>query len=230
MAVTTGYLDGAAARNTAFARAERHSRIVAIARKALPVAGVAALLAFVVAARLTAPAGLDFTVARTTVKRNAIVMDHPVLTGYDTDNRKYRVSADRAVQNLSSPDQVRLENIRAEVTVEGRGGAVVSARGGDYDNARGTLALYGGLALDSDDGIRVRMKNADIDFAGGALVTKNPVTIIYKDSETSADAMTASDGGNVIVLSGRVHTRLMPPKRQSAIPLADRPAPSGETQ
>jgi lipopolysaccharide export system protein LptC len=235
MVVTTGFFDGAAERHAAFASAERHSRIVAIMRKALPFAGVAALLAFVVAARLAAPGGPDFTVARTTIERNAIVMDHPVLTGYDTDNRKYRVSADRAVQNLASPNQVRLEGIRAEVTVEGRGGAVIAAKGGDYDNTRGTLALYGGLALDSDDGVRVRMKNADIDFGNGALVTKNPVTIIYRDSETSADAMTASDGGNVIVLSGRVHTRLMPPKRQSAGPTLggpskDGPATSGETQ
>jgi len=230
MAVTTGYLDGAAERNTAFASAERHSRLVAILRKALPFAGIAALLAFVVAARLSAPGGPDFTVARTTIERNAIVMDHPVLTGYDTDNRKYRVSADRAVQNLTSPEQVRLEGIRAEVTVEGRGGAVVTAKGGDYDNTRGSLALYGGLALDSEDGVRVRMKNADIDFGNGALATKNPVTIIYRDMETSADAMTASDGGNVIVLSGRVQTRLMPPKRKSGELSKDKPAPSGETQ
>ena len=230
MAVTTGYLDGAAERHVAFASAERHSRIVAILRKVLPFAGVAALLAFVVAARLSAPGGPDFTVARTTIERNAIVMDHPVLTGYDTDNRKYRVSADRAIQNLTSPDQVRLEGIRAEVTVEGRGGAIVTAKGGDYDNTRGTLALYGGLSLESDDGIRVDMKNADIDFSSGNLVTKNPVTIIYQDSETSADAMTATDGGNVIVLSGRVQTRLMPPKRQPGEPAKVNPAPSGETQ
>jgi len=230
MAVTTGYLDGAAERHVAFASAERHSRRVAILRMALPVAGIAALLAFVVAARLSAPGGPDFTVARTTIERNAIVMEQPVLTGYDTDNRQYRVSADHAVQNLTTPNQVRLEGIRAEVTVERRGGAVVTAKGGDYDNAGGTLALYGGLALDSDDGIRVRMKNADIDFAGGTLVTKNPVTIIYEDSETTADAMTAADGGNVIVLSGRVQTRLMPPKRKSGGSPEGKPAPSGETQ
>ncbi len=230
MAVTTGYLDGAVERQAAFADARRHSRRVAILRKALPVAGAGALLAFVVAARLAAPGGPDFSVARTTIERNAIVMDQPVLTGYDSDNRQYRISADRAVQNLATPDRVRLEGIRAEVTVEGRGGAVVTARGGDYDNTRGTLALYGGLALDSDDGIRVRMKNADIDFASGSLVSKNPVTVIYQDSETTADAMTATDGGNVIVLIGRVQTRLMPPKRQSGGSFDNEAAPSGETQ
>lgn len=230
MAVTTGYLDGAAERGAAFAKAERHSRLVAILRKALPFAGIAALLAFIVAARLSAPGGPDFTVARTMIERNAIVMDQPVLTGYDSDNRQYRVSADRAVQNLTSPNQVRLEEIRAEVTVEGRGGAVITAKGGDYDNRRGTLALYGGLTLDSDDGVHVRMKNADIDFASGTLVTKNPVTITYQDSETSADAMTATDGGTVIVLSGRVQTRLMPPKRQTASPSKAKPAPSGAMQ
>jgi len=224
MAVTTGYFDGVGARQAAFVSAERHSRVVAVLRKVLPFAGVAALLAFVVAARLSAPAGLDFTVAKTTIERNAIVMDRPVLTGYDTDNRKYRVSADRAIQNLTSPDQVRLEGIRAEVTVEERGGAVVTAKGGDYDNTRSTLALYGGLSLESDDGIRIGMKNADINFRSGTMVTKNPVTINYQDSETTADAMTATDGGNVIVLSGRVQTLLMPPKRKPAGPsLAGQP-------
>ncbi len=232
MVLTTGYLDGAPERHAAFACAERHSRIVAILRKALPIAGVAALLAFVVAARLLAPSGVDFTVARTTIKRNTIVMDRPVLTGYDTDNREYRVSADRAVQNMASPDRVRLEEIRAEVMIEGRGGAVITAKGGDYDNSRGTLALYGGLTLESDDGIRIRMKNADIDFANATLTTKNPVTILYQDSETSADSMTATDGGNVIVLRGRVQTRLMPPKRKSASPPSaspskDKPVTSG---
>ena len=230
MAVTTGYLDGAAERGAAFAKAERHSRLVAILRKALPFAGIAALLAFIVAARLSAPGGPDFTVARTMIERNAIVMDQPVLTGYDSENRQYRVSADRAIQNLTSPNQVRLEAIRAEVMVDGRGGVVITAKGGDYDNRRGTLMLYGGLTLDSDDGVHVRMKNADIDFGGGTLVTKNPVTITYQGSETSADVMTATDGGTVIVLSGRVQTRLMPPKRQSTSPSKSKPAPLGAIQ
>ena len=230
MAVATGYLDGRAAREAAFASARRHSRRVAFLRRVLPFAGVAALFAMVVAARLAAPSGLDLTVARTTIERNAIVMDHPVLTGYDSDNRKYRVSADRAVQNLTSPDKVRLEIIRAEVAVEGRGGAVVTAKGGDYDNTDSTLALYGGLTLNSDDGIQVRMKNADIDFARRALVTRNPVTIIYQDSQTTADSMAATEGGKVIVFEGRVQTRLMPPKRETGRPSRQEPAPSGESQ
>ncbi|TDI57652.1 MAG: LPS export ABC transporter periplasmic protein LptC [Alphaproteobacteria bacterium] len=223
MTVTTGYLDGAPGRHATFASAQRHSRMVAILRKALPFVGVAALLAFVVVARLSAPGRPDFTVARTTIERNTIVMDRPVLTGYDTDNREYRVSADRAIQKMAAPNQVRLEEIRAEVTIRGRDGVVITAKGGDYDHSRGTLALYGGLTVDSDDGIRVRMKNADIDFANRTLTTKNPVSILNQDSETTADAMTVTDGGNVIVLSGRVQTRLMSPKRKSASPSSSGP-------
>ena len=140
-------------------------------------------------------------------------MDRPELTGFDKQNRRYKVSAVQAVQSITSPSQIRLNDISAEVTLPEQGSATITAGGGDYDNSKSILKLIGGISVDSSLGYKVSMKNAEIDLQAGSLVSKNPVTVRYQDSEITGNTMTVSDGGKVIVLEGRVQSSLMPPKR-----------------
>jgi lipopolysaccharide export system protein LptC len=200
-------------RQRAFQSARRHSRRVRRLRIVLPVAGTLVILAFVAITRIGLPEDLDLSVARLSVTRNSIIMDDPHLTGFDADNRRYSVHADRAVQALSRADQVRLENIEAEVEVPGQGAATITAAAGDYDNADSTLKLSGGIEVDSTEGYSLRMEDADIDLRGGKMNSPNPVSVRYQDSETTGQSISVTGGGRVIVLEGGVRTTLMPPKR-----------------
>ncbi len=202
-------------RRRIFEAARRHSRLVRRLRLLLPAAGVLVVVAFAIATRFALPENLDLSAASLSVTRNSIIMDNPHLTGFDADGREYSVQADRAVQALTSPDRVRLEQIEADVTAPGHGTAKIAAEAGEYDNKHGTLDLQGGIAVDSSQGYAVEMQGADVDLRGGTMASPNPVTVRYQDSETTGRSISVTESGRVIVLEGGVRTILMPPKRDA---------------
>lgn len=203
-------------RRNAFLAARRHSRFVRRMRFMLPAGAVVAILVMVVVARISLPMGLDLSLAKLSVTRNAVIMDNPHLTGFDEDGREYTVRADRAIQQIAAPDMVNLETIEAQITTDSQGTATVTARSGDYDNSAGTLSLDGGIAVDSSQGYSLRLENADIDLENGTLVSTSPVSVRYQDSETTGQGLSVTGGGKSIIIEGSVRTRLMPPKRDAA--------------
>jgi lipopolysaccharide export system protein LptC len=200
-------------RQQAFQAARRHSRLVRRLRIALPVSGSLVIAGFVIVTRLSLPGNIVLSAARLSVTSNSIIMENPHMTGFDADKREYSVKADRAIQQLTNPDAVRLEQITATVKVAGQGTATITAGSGDYDNTESTLKLHGGIAVESSEGYALKMSDADIDLRGGTLASVNPVTISYQDSTTTGESISVSGGGQVIVLDGGVRTTLMPPKR-----------------
>ena len=200
-------------RQQAFQAARRHSRLVRRLRVILPVCGTLVIVGFVVVTHFSLPANVDLSAARLSVTSNSIIMDNPHLTGFDADKREYSVRADRAIQQLTNPDAVRLEEITATVKVAGQGTATITAGAGDYDNTESTLKLHGGIAVQSSEGYALKMTDAEIDLRGGTMASTKPVTISYEDSTTTGESISVSRGGQVIVLDGGVRTTLMPPKR-----------------
>jgi lipopolysaccharide export system protein LptC len=203
------------ARRHVLAAARRHSRLVRWLRIVLPL-GSAAIGGFVlVAAHFGLPGAIDLSAARLTVTRNAIIMEQPRVTGFDRDQREYSVAADRAIQPLTSPDEVRLEAIQAELMAAGQGGTKISAEAADYDHSDRKLLLHGAIVVNSASGYELSMTEALVDFAAGTMATPNPTTVRYQDSEVSAQSMSVSDGGELIVFEGQVRTLLMPPKSET---------------
>ena len=139
-------------RGRAFLAARRHTRLVRALRVLLPVGGSARGRGFFVKVDLGLPGDLDLSAASLSVTRNSIIMDHPHLTGFAGDGREYSLSADRAIQPLSNPGQVRLEEIEAKVTQPARATTSVTAEAGDYDHEKSTIKLLGPIAVDSADG------------------------------------------------------------------------------
>ena len=207
---------GREARRRAFARARRHSRRVVLLRLLLPVGGLVAVAGFVVKAHVGMPGDLDLSAASLSVTKNSIIMNHPHLTGFGGDKRGYSLSANRAIQPLSTPGQVRLEEIIAKVTGTDQGETNITAEAGDYDHDKNTLKLLGEIAVDSAEGYRLRMTDAHIDFGANTMATDNPVSIGYGDSKITGERMSVSNGGKTIVVEGNVRTIVMPPKRAAA--------------
>jgi lipopolysaccharide export system protein LptC len=211
------------ARQRAFAAARRHSRLVRLLRVLLPVGGAAVIAVFVLVAKLGLPGPIDLSAARLSVTRNSVIMEEPRITGFDRAQQEYSVSADRAIQPLTRPDQVRLERIEAKLLTTGQGATTITAEAGEYDHSDRTLRLRGSILVDSAAGYSLSMTDADIDFGAGTFATANPTTARYQDSEISAQRLSVSEGGDRIVFEGAVRTVLMPPKRE---PAAN--APAGE--
>jgi lipopolysaccharide export system protein LptC len=204
---------GREARRRAFALARRHSRGVVLLRVLLPVGGLLAVAGFLVKAHFGFPGDFDLAAASLSVTKNSIIMDHPHLTGFGGDKRGYSLSADRAIQPLNAPGQVRLEEIIAKVTGTNQGETSITAEAGDYDHEKNTLQLLGAIAVDSAEGYRLRMTDAQVDFGANTMVTDHPISIGYGDSKITGERMSISNGGKTIVIEGNVHTTVMPPKR-----------------
>ena len=211
---------GSAGRGRAFLAARRHTRLVRILRVLLPVGGFLAAAAFFVKVDLGLPGDLDLSSANLTVTRNSIIMDNPHLTGFAGNGREYSLSADRAIQPISSPGQVRLESIEAKISQPGRGTTSVTAEAGDYDHEKSSIKLLGSIEVNSSDGYKLDMTDAEVDFSAGTLVSDNPISVGYGDSEVAGKRLSVGDGGKHIVIEGGVRTVLMPPKRQTPAPPA----------
>ena len=214
----------ASRRASAFAAARRHTRYVRLLRKALPASCLAVLVSVVVLARASIPEGLDFSMARTTISNGAVVMHQPRLTGYDKENRSYRVSAETASQKLTNPDEVDLTKVVAEVRAPDRGEIIMRAGGGSLVNGEGRLLLHGGVEVESADGYSIRLDEVEVHFNEGRLASDSPVAITYTEGHTSAESLTVTDNGKLVVLEGRVKTTFRAPA--AAVPAAAAPATS----
>lgn len=206
----------------AFAAARRHSLRVRVLRILLPILGVATIAGFVIAARLAFPVNFDLEAARLSVTKNSIIMDRPHLTGFDRRHREYSLAANRAIQPLSNPRQVRLEAIEASVQAADGSVTTIKAETGDYDQSNSRLRLLGAITVDSAEGYVLRMTDAEVNFSDRTLVSENPVTIGYGESHISGKRLSVSDGGKLIVIDGDVRTTLLPPKNP---PVANAPRP-----
>ncbi|MBZ8133754.1 LPS export ABC transporter periplasmic protein LptC [Afifella sp. IM 167] len=203
-------------RTAAYRAARRHSLFVRVLRFALPVTGFAALAGMVYLGQLSPGEQFDLSIAKTTIAKNAIIMDNPKLTGFDRFEREFRLEADRAIQKFATPDAVTLENIVAYITAPGRGPVEIEARNADFDNAAGALVLDGDVNVDSTDGYGMLLHDAKIDTKNSTLSSPNPVVVTYRDSRTTGDTIGATEGGRHIVIEGNVRTHLMPPNRDKA--------------
>lgn len=205
-----------AERQRAFKRAWRNSRKVRALRVIFPLAGLLVLGGLAAFVNLGLPGDIDLNAAKLSVTRNSIIMDNPHLTGFDGDRREYSLTADRAIQLLNAPGEVRLERIEARVSNAGEGTSKVVAEAGDYNHQKRTARLLGGVSVDSAEGYRLRMTDAHLDFETGSIVSDGSVAITYADSQITGSRLSVSEHGNVIVIDGSVRTTLMPPKRPAA--------------
>jgi lipopolysaccharide export system protein LptC len=217
MALTATFGDASetTSRGRAFTRARRHSRRVRVLRYLLPLVGVLAIAGFAVKAHLSFPGVPDISRAGLTVTRSSIIMDRPRLTGFTGDAREYSVAADRAIQPFGNPSEVRLETLEATLLSPDRGATKIAAETGDYDHAKNTLRLFGVINIDSAEGYRLTMRDADIDFGAETMKSENPVKIGYEDSEITGNSLSISDGGKHIVVEGRVRTTVLPSKQEA---------------
>ena len=113
-------------RERAFQSRERHSRVVGILRKVLPVLAVLVLATYFISTRLSVTVGdMTASISGIEVADGNLRMVNPKLQGADKKNGAYVVSADYADQDIKNPKIVKLHAIKADLstasTAAGRG-------------------------------------------------------------------------------------------------------------
>lgn len=188
----------------AYRLATRHSARVRILKIALPVAAliIAAIFAVVSIVRTYLPS--DLHVESATIEDGKIVMRYPAIAGRNKDGISYSMKAERALQDMKTPDVITLENITAKMPVNDTTTAEVNAETGVYDRGKNQLDMTRPFTINLNTGLAADFRSAHLDINGGTMETKDPVSIRSPGASIVAQSLRMTDKGRVVVFEGKV--------------------------
>ncbi len=205
----------------AFSAARRHSRVVRILRVAVP---AAVLFGFVVMGLITyfnplrMLAKLPIDISNLIVSGTKVTMEQPRLSGFTHDARAYELSADAAAQDLTKPDLVELQHLRAKVQMQDNSSMQMTAALGIYNSKVETLKLERDILLTSTTGYQGRLSEAMIDIRKGHVVSEHPVEVTMLQGTLNANRLEIVDSGDLVTFSGGVTMMLMLNETQQGKP------------
>jgi lipopolysaccharide export system protein LptC len=192
-----------------FRAAARHSRRVRLLRLAIPwMAGAVTL--FLV---LRAVSGLffsgDVSVSAFKIEGRKLVMEKPKLSGFKNDGSSYEMTAENAVQDLKRPNVVELSNLKARMQTGAAGWANLSGDNGVYDSKAERLLVRGNVQVKTDTGTEAFLRDADIEFKSGTVITNNPSEVRTAQGNVTSDRLEVRDNGRRLVFEGNVHSEFV---------------------
>lgn len=196
-----------------YAKAKRHSRRVRQMRVAVPLM-VAAAMVVIVGASLFNPfrilANLPIDISKLGVSGTRITMDSPHLAGFTPDARPYELWAKSAVQDVTKPNNVELNELRAKVQMEDKTGLTMDARRGLFDTKTQLLDLKENIFLQSTTGYEARLTQAVVDMAGGTVSSDEPVAVKLLNGTLDAKRLRITENGALVRFEGGVSMILIP--------------------
>lgn len=196
----------------AFRNARRHSRFVRVLRIAVPLAvalgaiGIG-LITYFNPLRMLAKLPID--VSHLVVSGTKITMEQPRLAGFTKDARAYELSADAAAQDLTKPDLVDLQHLRAKVQMQDNSNVQLTASLGTYNSKLETLKLDRNILLTSSTGYEGRLSEATVDIRKGHVVSEHPVEVKLLQGTLDANRLEIVNSGELVRFDGGVSMTLM---------------------
>ncbi|MBM3527471.1 MAG: LPS export ABC transporter periplasmic protein LptC [Alphaproteobacteria bacterium] len=209
---------GRGAGERVFRRAMRHSRRVRLLRVAVPSAIVLLLGGFMLSAwldplrLLVRLPGVD---GKFVISGTKITMQAPKLSGYTRDARWYEFTAHSAAQDMTNPNVVELQDIRAKIQTEDKNTVNLTAADGTFDRKSGVLKLGRNIVLQSTGGYEVQLSEAVIDTGSGDVVSDRPVEVRMLQGKLNANRLEVVKAGEVVRFDGGVRMDL-PPEAMNA--------------
>jgi lipopolysaccharide export system protein LptC len=196
----------------AFSAARRHSHAVRILRIAVPAAVAFGLVVIVLITYfnpLRMLAKLPIDISNLVVSGTRVTMEQPRLSGFTHDARAYELSADAAAQDLTKPDLVELQHLRAKVQMQDNSSMQMTAALGIYNSKVETLKLERDILLTSTTGYQGRLSEAMIDIRKGRVVSEHPVEVTMLQGTLNANRLEIVNSGDLVTFSGGVSMMLM---------------------
>lgn len=213
-----------------FAAAARHSRMVRMLRVAVPAAVALAMAVIVFIAvvnpfRIAEIAKLPVDMGSLVVSGSRITMETPHLAGFSPDQRPYELWAKAAVQDLTNPDQVELQTLRAKVMMEDKSTVTMDARTGFFDSKQQMLDLRKDIFLQSSTGYEARLSQAWVDINKGTVTSDEHVDVKLLNGTLSADGLRIINSGEVVRFEGNVVMNLVMESPTAPEPEPEPPPP-----
>jgi lipopolysaccharide export system protein LptC len=133
-----------------------------------------------------------------------ITMQAPKLTGYTRDHRWYELSAGGASQDITRPDMVELQEVRAKIEAEDKSTIYLSATDGLFNRKGNVLTLNRKVVLKSSSGFEMHLEEAVVDTGKGEVVSDKPVSVFTQDSTLNADRLEVVKSGEIVRFIGGV--------------------------
>jgi lipopolysaccharide export system protein LptC len=208
-----------------FRAARRHSLRVRLLRVALPV-GIVLLLGAVVGLTYFNPVRmltrLPLDPGKVTISGTKVTMAAPRLAGFTNDQRAYELTARAASQDVTKPNLLELQDIRAKVELQDKAVVELKAATGSYDRTSETLTLLDDILLTSTAGYEARLTQATVDVKAGHVVSQQPVDVKMLNGTLTANRLEIINKGEVARFEGNVVMNLLLDSRSQGAPKAAR--------
>lgn len=201
-----------AALEARFAIASRHSKFVRVLRTAVP-AVIAVSMLLIVGVSVFNPfrmlAGLPIDVGSVVVSGTKITMQSPHMAGFTPDRRPYEVNAVTALQDITNPNFIELETLKAKVEMEDKSIVLMDARRGYFKNREQLLDLHEDVILTSPSYV-ARLSEATIDMGKGTVISNKPVNVKMMDGVLDSQRLEITGRGELMTFYGGVVMNLNP--------------------
>ena len=134
-------------------------------------------------------------------------MVNPRFEGTDARERPFKVSAERAMQDVEDRNLIELVRPEADIVLENGAGVALRAEHGLYRRDAETLKLTGGVDLVHDRSTEFRTGSAEVDLAAGTARGEEPVEVRGPFGRLSSQGFRVAERGAVVEFTGR--TRLL---------------------
>jgi lipopolysaccharide export system protein LptC len=187
--------------NKAVRRAGRHSILVRAVRIGLPIAvviggaGLALNTYFQPMQVFDRGPGVGGKLA---VQGSKITMQLPRVAGFTRDARAYELNAETAVQDITSPDVIELQNLRARMELQDKDVVTVTANSGTYLTKADKVVLRDQVIVTSAQGYKALLREAAVEMKKGNVVSDHPVEITLPNGSLKANRLEIVDSGDVI--------------------------------
>ena len=193
----------------AFRNAKRHSRLVRFLRIALPALIAITTVGIVLSTYLNPLAAvLPVSVGSVVVSGSKITMDRPHMTGFTRDARAYELNADAAVQDLTKPNMIELQQIDAKVQMQDHSTVEMKSPKGLYDSKNELLKLDHSILITSTSGYQGRLQDATVDIRKGDVDSDKPVEMKMLQGTLNANRLKITNSGDLILFDRGVHMTL----------------------
>ncbi len=196
-----------------FRTAVRHSRCVRFLRVAIPASVAVLVLAALAATTWLKPlrvlTKVPIELGHLVVSGTKITMQQPRLAGFTSDNRQYEMTAQAAAQDLTKPDIVELQGVRAIMELQGKVSYDTTANTGIYNSRTELLTLQQNVVVTSSTGFQARLSEAVIEIRSGKIVSEKPVEVKALEWTVQANRLEVADSGEFIRFDRGVTMTLM---------------------
>jgi lipopolysaccharide export system protein LptC len=154
-------------------------------------------------------AGLPIDFGNVVVSGTKITMQSPHMAGFTPDRRPYEVTAKTAMQDITNPNFIELETLKAKIEMEDKSTVLMNARRGNFRNREQLLDLYEDVILKSPT-YEARLFEATVDMGKGSVVSDKPVNVRMTDGTLDAQKLEIVNKGELMIFYGGVTMHLNP--------------------